>query len=128
MNTYKNQENAKIRELSAKLQQDVNVILSDIAEYIFERSDDENEITHVHFDVDMILRNMHIPRRVIRQPKARVRGSMHASIVNPAPRPVMSKHTIPEYNSEFIHMDKKETDRRPFGKLNNAARFVFGNM
>jgi hypothetical protein len=117
-----------IAELRQKLQDDVNIILSDIADYIL-ANDEESEDgeVKVHFDVDMVLRNMHVPRRVIRHSKRVLRSQAHGSLIPRSPT-VESERPMPHYNPEFFKGRSVGNDKRPFGKLNDAARFVFKHI
>ena len=116
-----------IIELRKKLQEDVNTILTDIAEYILSVDEENDESAKVYFDVDMVLKNMHIPRRVTRQPKRMLRANAHASIIPRSSTPE-EQRSMPHYNPEFFKGGSVGNDKRAFGKLNQAARFVFKNI
>lgn len=112
--TMHNSKDKNLFVLSEKLQNDVNGILTDFKEYIRER--DEDEQGKIHFDVDFVLEkmeNIHFRKeRSLKKQHVQKAQSSH----DESPR---------VYTSEFYSGPLPDRSRRPFGKLNQAARFIF---
>jgi hypothetical protein len=117
-----------IATLQQKLQDDVNLILTDLADYLLAEDDEYSTAeTKFHLDVDMVLSNMHIPKMVMRRSKRVLRSHAHASLI-PKANSTEPTRPMPHYNPEFFKSNSTGNEKRPFGKLNSAARLVFKNI
>ena len=109
--------------LCKHLQSDVDSILSDFSRYLKEREEDDS--IRVHLDVDLVLQNMSaLALNRNRQPY-KARPTMH-TYRKATLTPKVSGGQEGHYNPHFYTSSVRE--RRPFGRLNEAARMFLKNI
>jgi len=97
-------------DLCVKLQEDVNVILSDIREFIHDTEETE-EALKIHFDVDLVLENMN----------AKSQRARHAEFV----AQTVSDHTEHVYNPDLYSFRSPKQHTVSSSKFNRAAKLFF---
>lgn len=108
--------------LCEHLQSDVDSILTDFSHYLHREDDDSIK---VHLDVDLILQKMSALAINRNQTRYRARPTVHTYRKATLTPKISGREDI-HYNLHFYA--PKIRERRPFGRLNQAAQFFLKNM
>lgn len=105
--------NKQRRAFAEKMQRDVDLILSEIKQFIH---DEEEGSDGLHFDVDFVLEQMHsISHRKMVKKEKQITQKVELTHTS-SPR---------IYKSEVYDSPLIDRSRKSLGRLNQAARFLF---
>jgi hypothetical protein len=105
----------------------VDFLIAAVSDLVFEEDGDDRR--HNHFDIDAILKVTIMPHRVARHPHARIRA--RGTEVR-YPRQSKDSHdaspkSMPQYDAGFADVKLSHVpERRPFGRLHDATKIMFG--
>jgi len=102
------------RSLFERLQSDINYILVDISRHLHE---EEEEALGLHFDVDLVLNKKY-------QRTASLQNTHKKNHGRAIPQ-LRADHELNHYNPHFYKAHIPDSDRRPMGRLSQAAHFFF---
>jgi len=97
-------------DLCVKLQEDVNIILTDIRKFMHYNEETE-EVLKIHFDVDLVLENMN----------AKSQRARHEEFV----AQTVSDHTEHVYNPDLYSFRTPMQNTPSVNRFNKAAKLFF---
>lgn len=109
------------------LQREVDILIAAVSDLVFDEDGDDRR--HHHFDIDAILRVAVMPHRVARHPHARIRarGTEVRYPRQSKDSQDTSTKSMPHYDAGFADVKLSHVpDRRPFGRLHDATKIMFG--